>query len=191
MQHGMAPDYWTCCDPQECVTDFVPIDAPSETTYLLATKCPDSLFQQLRTHRVRTWRLDDLDVQPGSFAMPTAVSITLVTMNLARMMGFHRFEVYGWDCCYLDGEHHASAQPEPEQPIDFTIEHHGPDAVAALYQSHQALYDRHFKVCGAWIAELNDARIQANNYRVMGYTLNVHGPGAVASLLRANGLIAS
>ena len=179
MDRGRLPDFWTCCDPQEEVIDFLPPSPPPCVEYLLATKCPESLFEKLEHRNVWTWRLDDMNRTPGKLHVTCAVSITLVTQNLARMMGFHRFEMYGWDCCYLDGEHHASAQPKPEGEMPFEIQDE---------QTGDVLH--RFDIVPAWAAELNDACIQAHNFKAMGYEINVHGPGAVGALLRAKKLIA-
>lgn len=180
-KHNLTPTYWTCCDPQDLVLDFIPDHPNPATIYLVATKCPDALFDRLQIAGcdVRAWRLDDIGEPNGKFRIPTSVSITIVTQTLMRMMGYHRFEVYGWDCCYLDGEHHAD-----------------PDSV-----EHYQLFDLHlrdeatgeicytFQTAGPWMAELQDAAIQAHNLKGTGYELIVHGPGAVATLLRAKGLI--
>jgi hypothetical protein len=180
-EYGHTPTYWTCCDPQDEVLNFLPENPNPRINYLLATKCPESLFDKLIAADcfVRAWRLDDMDRSLGKLHVMSAVSITLVTQNLMRLMGFHRFEMYGWDCCYIDGQHHASDQPEPEMPIDFRIADEETDATM-----HE------FRITGAWAAELNDAVTQAHNFSAMGYELIVHGPGAVGALLRAKKLIA-
>ncbi len=189
IERNMAPTYWTCCDPQEAeVLNFLAEPLPRETIYLLATKCPESLFERLRSHDVRTWRLDDMAKSFEKVHITCAVSITLVTMSLMRFMGYHKFEMFGWDCCYLDGQHHASAQPEPEQPIPFVIEDWSNEMIVGRY--YGTVKDIVFDVCGSWVAELHDACVQAHNYQAMGYEIAVHGPGAVATLLRAKKLIA-
>ena len=161
------------------MVDFIPEHPPNRVVYMLATKCPEALFDSLEDRKVSRWRLDDMAKLPGHIHIPCAVSITLVTMNLMRFMSCNRFETYGWDCCYLDGQHHASTQPEPEGKLPFEIQ----DA-----ETGQVMHT--FEVCGSWVAELNDSCIQAHNYKAMGYELIVHGPGAVGALLRAKKLIA-
>lgn len=178
IEHGLTPDLWTCCDPQPEVLNFLPDIPPAHVDYLLATKCPPELFERLKYRNVWAWRLDDTQSAPGKVHIPCAVSITLVTMNLLRFMGYHRFEMYGWDCCYLDGQHHATEQPEPEGRMPFEIH----DETGATLHS--------FDINGSWAAELSDACVQAHNYQAMGYEIVVHGPGAVGALLRAKKLIA-
>lgn len=175
-EHEWAPDYWACCDPQEMVTGFVKW-APSYTRYLLSTKCPDSLFERLHNHNVETWRLDEYDAPTDKLRVPCAVSITLVAQSLMRYRGFTRFEHYGWDCCYVDGEHHASNQPAPtveQMPFAITTE------------DGQTLYE--CQTNGSWLAELRDAGLQAFNMVTMGHEIIVHGTHAVAQILRVKGL---
>ena len=179
VERGMAPTYWTCCDPQDEVLDFLPPKLPVDTTYLVATKCPERLFDALGSFDVRPWRLDDMATTPDQLAVTCAVSVTLVTQSLMRFMGFHQFEMFGWDCCYLDDQHHASKQPRPIGCLPFVIQDEATEA-----ELHR------FEVCPSWAAELHDACVQTHNLTAMGYKVNVHGPGAVATLLRAKRLIA-
>ena len=181
LERGFAPTYWACCDPQELTLDFVMgLYLPRETTYLLATKCPQSLFDhiQSRSLRIETWRLDDMVLEPGKLHCPSAVSISLVAQSLMRFKGYHRFEHYGWDCCYVDGKHHANTQPEPDQLQDLEF----------IIQDEQGQTLGTFPTNGSWLAELHDAAIQAFNLKVLGYQLVVHGTNAVASLLKLKGL---
>ena len=175
---GLYPHIWTCCDPQELVNDFLPEHPPEHTLYCLATKCPESLFERLSNRWVHVWRLDDMLHEPGKLHVPTAVSITLVTQSLMRFRGFHRFEMYGWDCCYLNDRHHASDQPDVagQQPIEIQ------DAEGNILHSFQSI--------GSWSVELRDALLQTSLMKAMGYDVVVNGPGAVAALLRAHKLIA-
>lgn len=182
LDRGLAPTYWACCDPQELVNAFVVGKRlPTTTKYLLATKCPESLFDYLlsRNLDVQQWRIDDFAFrEPGKLHVPCAVSITMVAQSLMRFRGYHRFEHYGWDCCYVDGKHHASEQPEPDQGnnLDFSIQ----------TEDGTILYT--WPTNGSWVAELHDAGIQAHNLAVQGYKLVVHGTHAVARLLSIKGL---
>lgn len=179
---GVHPAWWICCDPQEdAVMRFVEgFEPPPGTTYLLANKSPPALFDKLLSKglNVRIWRIDELIPTIGLLRVPTAVSVTLVAQSLLRLMGFHDFQMHGWDCCRLDGEHHATLQPDAGERIDYEMQN--PDGSLA----------HSFELTGAWLAELSDAQKQAYNMRVMGYSMDVHGSGAVAATLKGAGLIA-
>lgn len=197
MDQGLAPTYWACCDPQELVNDFIPDDPPEHTVYLIAKKCPESLFARLQDRDVRAWHIDDYPLGETRFCrltVPSAVSITLVTQSLFRMIGYNRFEHYGWDCCFVGDEHHAVPQADVGDKITFTIEQEeelirGWDETGFNYTHRDAAPIAEFLTTGSWLAELNDACIQAHNLQAMGYVLKVHGPGAVGALLRARRLI--
>lgn len=168
------PTHWCACDPQEMVADFLPDKPPTGVVYLLASKCHPKVFDKLKGNDVRIWHIQEPDQpKPPGLAIPTAASITLVTQSLFRFLGYHRFEMYGWDCCFLEDQAHATPQP--------------------IEIKEQTLYidiaDQRFHTTPAWLAELKDACVQTRNLAVMGYQVQVHGPGAVGALLRDQGLI--
>ena len=99
--------------------------------------------------------------------------------GLFRLRGFTTFEMYGWDCCFLDGEHHASKQdaplPEHCQPVELRR------------ASDNSVIER-FETTGGWMAETEDAATQAGNFRAMGLEMIIHGPGMVGAVLKGRGL---
>lgn len=175
---GLVPTYWCACDQQALVADFLPDDPPRGVIYLLASKVHPAVFDKLAGRDVRLWRLDDYGREPGKLFVPCAVSITLVTQGLFRFLGFHRFEMYGWDGCYIDGAHHAVAK-EHDASHDQTV----------TLRNAEGENVRSFATTGPWMAEANDAAIQALNFRTMGYELVVHGDGMFAAILKGRGLI--
>jgi hypothetical protein len=178
LNRGLMPTYWCACDPQALVADFLPADPPRKVTYLVASKCHEAVFAKLRGRDVRIWRLDDFGRESGRLYVPCAVSITLVAQGLFRLLGYHRFEMYGWDGCYIDGRDHASAQPHsPEHDQRVSLVNAAGDIVQT------------YSTTGSWMAEAHDAAIQAANFRAMGLEMVVHGPGMIGAILRGRGLI--
>jgi hypothetical protein len=179
LDRGLRPDYWCVCDQQALVADFLPDDPPRAMTYLLASKVHPSVFDKLKGRDVRIWRLDDFEPAPASkVAIPCAVSITLVTQALFHALGYHRLEMYGWDCCFLNGEHHATPQ---DQGAPETM------AVDLLTEDGKSLAT--FQTTGTWAAEITDAATMAHNLVTMGCEIVVHGPGMVGAVLRGRGVI--
>ena len=176
---NLAPTIWACCDPQDLVLDFLPKRLPRSTAYMVATKCTPALFDFLESQNlnVQKWRLDDdfSPAQPDILRANVAVSITLTVQSLMRFKGYHRFEHYGWDACYVDGRHHAGEQPDPAlQAMSFTLQ---------TEDGHQ------YYTCqtnGSWVAELHDAGLQGHNLNAMNYEVVVHGSHAIAHLLGFN-----
>lgn len=178
LKRGLRPDYWCACDPQELVADFLPDDPSYGIVYLVATKCHPAVFERLDGLDVRKWRIDDYSTPEDGLCVPCACSITLVTQGLFRLMGYTTFEMYGWDCCYLDGKHHASNQPEPLAEQRIMVEG----------QTNEGASLGKYDTTGCWMAESTDAEIQARNFRAMGLRMIVHGPGLVGAILRDRGL---
>lgn len=175
LKRGLKPTYWCACDPQrDQVLAFLPDEPPEGVIYLLASKVHPDVFERLTGRDVRIWRIDDHHRFDGKLFAPCAVSVTLVAQSLFRFMGFHRFEMHGWDCCYLGDKHHASDQPAPSDE----------------YRCHPLKVGEVFyQLTGPWLAEIHDAIIQTRNLRTMGYEVAVHGPGAIGAALRELKLI--
>lgn len=119
-ERGLAPTYWAACDPQALVADFLK-DAPRETIYLVASKCHPDVFRALEGYDVRLWHVADVDL-PNQVRAPLSCSITMcVAWEMRLAFGFTDLTVYGWDACYLDGEHHAG-DARVVNPTDVTID---------------------------------------------------------------------
>lgn len=166
-ERGLAPTFWAACDPQALVADFL-TDAPAETVYLVASKCHPSVFEALKDRRVVIWHADD----PGSFPLvydrfPVVswVSITLCAFELMARIGWRRFEVWGWDGCFLDGQHHAADQAHEAERMEVDLG--GAEPVITT---------------PAWMLEAQSAgqRLAGFPFRV-----HIHGPGLIAQIMRA------
>lgn len=161
------PRMWACCDPQECVADFLKDPSP-DTTYIVASKCHPTVFKRLEGFDVRLWHINDHDI-PGVRRVPCAVSVTLCAMMLAQRLGWRRLNVYGWDACFgTDGAHHASGEGAPPMPDTVDIEV-GP---------------RHFTTTATWGAEAQDAVNIIPVLEWCGVEVNIHGDGMIAAIRR-------
>lgn len=164
-----GPTFWLACDPQEMVADFIPDDPPTDTIYLVATKCHPRVFEKLQDRQVRLFQVDDHEMVDGILGVPTAVSITLCAINLLAQMGYTEVETFGWDGCYIDGL--AYARQQPMKVDDVSVD----------------LLGRKFATTTAWACEAEDARAQmmrdAGHYRV-----TVKGGGMIGAILKHFGL---
>lgn len=159
------PTYYAACDPQALVARFL-TDPPRLTTYYIASKCHPDVFRALRDRDVRLWHVNDL-VPDG---VGCASSITVTALNLMVRMGWRRFEVYGWDCCYgPDGSHHASDQGAPEQ-ARVNIE----------------IGQRVFHTNTTWAAEAQDAIHVIAMLEFLGVEVVIHGDSMIEAIRTAN-----
>ena len=162
------PTYWVACDPQQIVADFLG-DVPfASTKHIVASKCHPAVFDRLRDYDTSLWHISDCDVGPLR-AVPCAVSVTICALLLFQRLGYRRFEIYGWDCCYgPDGSHHAS-EDGPIKADDIEVEING---------------GAKFKTTTTWAAEINDIMGVLPVLEWTGAEVNIHGEGMVAAIRR-------
>lgn len=166
-----GPTYWIACDPQELVASFIPADPPTNTTYLLATKCHPSVFQKLQDRKVLIWQTDEHELAEGVLGVPTAISVTLCAINVLAQMGCTAINTHGWDGCFINGEGYAIPQEAPGTRK--TLHMNG-----VQYQTTDT-----------WAAEAEDAVNQFTRDRGH-YSVKINGPGMIGDIVRHFGLAA-
>ena len=164
--HGKCPPtYWAAFDAQPMVAEFVR-DAPLGTTYLVGSKCCPAVFDNLAGRDVRLWHILSAPTQAmlkERWLVVPGVSITLTAFSLMRMLGYRKFDVWGWDGCFVDGKDHAVPQRHTKQ--DWDIEVGG----------------RTFRSTTTWAAEGEEAVLRL---RQGDYSVTVNGDGYFGALLR-------
>lgn len=165
--HGMAPDFWAACDPQEIVARFLEV-APAATRYLVASKCHPAVFEALHDRDVRLWHVDEDGTPAGLRTIKPSSSITGTALALMRSLGWRKFQVWGWDGCFLNGLDHAA--PQPIAPIDLKV---------------AVLGDKAFHTTPTWAHEADGAW---KRLAIADYEVEVMGPGLIAEMLRYQGV---
>lgn len=161
---GVAPTYYAACDPQDIVAQFL-VDPPAATKYYIASKCHPDVFDALKDRDVHLWHVSDY--VPGGIAC--APSITLTALSLFARLGWRKFEVWGWDCCYRNGRHHAGEQA-----------HAGDDRWLEVG-------DRKFHTTTTWAAEAQDALIVLAMLEWLGCEITIQGDSMVEAIRRFRG----
>lgn len=157
------PTYWCACDPQAQVADMVR-DAPEGVTYIVASKCDPKVFEALADRDVRLWHIGD-SAPAGHRSVPSAVSVTLCALQLAHRLGYRDIHVWGWDACFVDGQHHASGGKL--KPCD----------VAVSFE----IGEQSFQTTSTWVAELQDAIGVIPHLTWAGAEIIIHGDGMIAA----------
>lgn len=176
LDHDCPPHFWAACDPQPLVADFL-TRLPPTTTYLPASKCHPSVFDRLQGQRTRRWHVTDHPLPPNVWGVDTASTITLMAAQFAPRMGFWDLHFYGWDCCVLDGQHHASrvgALSGDHRELQFRPAEDGP-VLASFATTDGLVYEAQQAV-----------EIVIPLLRRFGVRVTVHGPGLVAHYLNFN-----
>lgn len=165
-----GPTYWAACDPGEVVFGFLK-HAPHNTVFMPSSKCDRSVVDLLKWKNedgapVLLWHIDDAGAEglTNKTLMPSAISVTISALFLARYMGYKNITIYGWDGCYIDGKDHAVSQ-DHDHSQDITAEFDG----------------KVFETTNTWLAELEDAATALN---MLDINLIIEGPGMMAHVLK-------
>lgn len=176
LDKGITPNGLIVVDARPHNAKFISRVIPT-CKYLLASQCHPSLFDAVPPHQTWIWHsqtttdvelvLDEVYGAEPWYAVPGGLTVTLRSISLLRMLGWWKIDIYGFDSCLRDNEHHAYPQSENEglYPVTVTV---GP---------------REF-VCHPWMAE--QAKDFQKQYAAQkgDVHLNVHGDGLIAHLMR-------
>ena len=173
IDNGLEPSAMIMLDSREFNSRFVK-PLRKDCKYFISSQCHPSVFDVLEDYQVWIWHVagdenyDLLQEQYGEEYFPVmgGATIALRAVHLLRMLGFHKFEMFGFDSCVI-GEHHAYEQPEndDEGVIDVTVSGKEFRCTAAHY--HQA-------------KEFVDMISKTGEH----YDLAVHGNGLISHIIK-------
>ncbi len=179
LEHGIRPSAQVILDAKPRNAEFV--HDIEGCTYFIASQANPAVFDKVAgftagNQRTFVWHamnnqkemqavLDGLDrpwvpVQGGS-------TITLRALRMFQILGYHRFHMFGFDSCYLHGEHHAYEQTAGDHFKTATI----------------VCNDREYQ-CTGWM--MNQAMEFLKWVKLFGQELHmvVHGDGLIAEMIR-------
>jgi len=174
IDNGLIPSSMVMLDSREFNNRFVnPL--VKDCKYFISSQCHPSVFDNLKDYKTWIWHcagdIDNEDLlkeQYGNNYFPVmgGSTVTLRAIHLFRMLGFSKFEVYGFDSCII-GQHHAYEQKEndDEQVIDVVVADKEFRCTAAHY--HQA------KEFVQMIAKTGEH-----------YDLAIHGDGLISHIIK-------
>ena len=185
VERGLVPDIHVQVDARPFNTRF--IQPPQEKTlYCLASQCHPSAFDALEGHKVAIYHCETgsgekevLDKYYFSPASPGHGSrwafveggstVTLRAISLLRILGFCKLDIFGFDSCLVDGEHHSYEQKE--------------NAIAPM---ETVVVDGREFTCHSWMAEQAVDFMGLMKARAMNFEdIRVHGDGLIAALMQA------
>ncbi len=107
--------------------------------------------------------------------VPGGTTVGTRAIGLMRMLGFLRFDMFGFDSCWMDGEHHAYAQSQNAKEAKYSL---------TIQAGDGSTEPRTFSVAPWHLKQLDDLllfiRSSGNSFM-----LNIHGDGLLAYALRA------
>lgn len=179
LERGLKPSAQIVVDAREFNKRFVQPVVP-DCKYLLASQCHPALFDAAAAHKDQVWlwhsrtASDLLDAYYRArgevwYSVPGGSTAMLRGFSLLRMLGWWRFEVYGFDSCYApDGTHHAFPQPENDGQEVFPITCGGRVFMGTTWMQSQA-------------QEFID---QTRSGLMDEIALEVHGDGLIAHIIK-------
>jgi len=173
IDNGLEPSAMIMLDSREFNSRFVK-PLRKDCKYFISSQCHPSVFDVLEDYQVWIWHVagdenyDLLQEQYGEEYFPVmgGATVALRAVHLLRMLGFNKFEMYGFDSCII-GEHHAYEQPEndDEGVIDVTVS--GKEFRCTVAHYHQA-------------KEFVDMISKTGEH----YDLAVHGNGLISHIIK-------
>lgn len=195
LEHDIEPGMFCMLDAREWNRRFVDLTS-EKTKHFIASQCDPAVFDSLSDRDVTIWH-SPIPTPKGArdkawdqgkqlyrdyyfsdrnyVLVPGGVTCTAKTVMLSYWLGFRRIHMFGFDSCWLDGEHHAYAQPEN---TDKNIRFYVGDQVfnCAGWMAHQA--DSFFKMVPNLPKDLN--------LRVYGDGLIAYGLAHAAELTKGD-----
>lgn len=108
ISHGIVPDVYVNLDPRDRRNT---IKEPSrEVEYLIASRCPEVMFDHLKSFDVKLWHSYSPEVlkwpeMKGKHLIQGGTTSGMRAINLGWARGYRNFKLYGYDSCLApDGE---------------------------------------------------------------------------------------
>ena len=173
MAGGLVPSAMIMLDSREFNNRFV-YPLVEDCKYFISSQCHPSVFDNLKDNQVWIWHCagdDNFDLLKEVYGedyypIMGGATVALRAVHLLRMLGFHKFEMYGFDSCIM-GEHHAYEQPENdgEEVLDVVVS--GREFLCTAAHYHQA-------------KEFVDMISKTGEH----YDLAVHGDGLISHIIK-------
>jgi len=176
LEHGITPSAQIIVDAREFNSRFV---TPHVDTckYLLASQCHPEVFDAAPEDQTILWHAamngplcDELDRLYGDrpwYGVPGGSTVMLRALPLLRMLGYWRFEIYGFDSCLADTQHHAYTQPENDY-----------ERVVQVSAGGKVF------ACHSWMASQMQEFVDLMTRLAHEVELVVHGDGAIAHIIK-------
>ena len=173
MDRGLTPSGMLMLDSREFNNRFV-YPLVEDCKYFISSQCHPSVFENLKDNKVWIWHCagdDNLDLLKETYGedyypIMGGATVALRAVHLLRMLGFHKFEMYGFDSC-INGDHHAYEQPENDGEAVLDVMVSGKEFKCTAANYHQA-------------KEFVDMISKTGEH----YDLAVHGDGLISHIIK-------
>ena len=173
IKNGLFPSGMIMLDSREFNNRFV-LPLTEGCKYFISSQCHPSVFENLKDSKVWIWHCagdDNFDLLKEVYGeeyypIMGGATVALRAVHLLRMLGFPKFEMYGFDSCII-GEHHAYEQPENDGEEVLNVVVSGREFLCTAAHYHQA-------------KEFVDMISKTGEH----YDLAVHGDGLISHIIK-------
>tara|TARA_R100000988_G_scaffold99475_1_gene68608 strand:+ start:795 stop:1637 length:843 start_codon:yes stop_codon:yes gene_type:complete len=171
---GVSPSAMIMLDSREFNKRFVE-PTLDKCKYFIASQCHPSVFDKLSNNETYIWHCaGDTDNEhllkekynDQYYPVMGGSTVTFRAIHLLRMLGFCKFELFGFDSCIMD-EHHAYSQPENDEEQEIEV----------------VLGDRKFRCTVAHFQQAKEF-VQLVSTTGDHYELSVHGDGLISYIIK-------
>ena len=179
LERGIVPSAQAMLDSREFNTRFLLPTRP-DVQYLLSSQCSPEAFDAVPANQTLMWHsaiddtmLDYIEQQYVGTGKPWypilgGSTIMLRLIPLMLVLGYHRFEIFGWDSCLADdGSHHSYPQPENNNTIILNV-----------------LVNKRVFKCHSWMVSQAQEFLDVMKLLANDVELIVHGDGLIAWLIK-------
>lgn len=146
---GVPVHYHVLLDAKQSNVVFVK-HPRSYVTYLLAAQCHPDVFDALKYENVITWiscfdneQRDQMLAKEFSkqtlMLVGGGATVGLKALNLAYLMGYRTFDIFGFDACYRGEENHAYRQSMNDGEERIVVTAAGRQFICAPWMAKQAV----------------------------------------------------
>jgi len=174
LENGITPSAHVLVDAKPNNANFIEdLDIP----YFIASQCDPTVFDKLEKagRKVYIWHAvndaDEFKVIHDQYdkwiPIQGGPTIMLRALRLFSVLGYHKFEIFGFDSCMLEGKHHAYDQEAADGDKAVKIGCNGRDFDVTGQQVSQAM------------EFMNMVKVFGQNWKML-----VHGNGLINHLIR-------
>jgi len=177
VDQGIEPDLYVTLDPRDRRNTVQ--RATENTVYMIASRCPPSMFDHLKDRRVIIWHSysseEELRYFKGSGRELIGGGSTsgLRAMNIGYLLGFRKFVLYGFDSCNTGTQKRIDGSQTGKTIDIFVGGPNGPKFTCNLSMAQQA---KDFQMAYTYLPDI---------------TVESHGDGLITAILaerRARGV---
>lgn len=168
---GIVPQFHVECDPRKHKLEFLRHPHKS-VTYLINSQCHPEMFEALKGYNVVMWHgfTDDdaraqleliESIEPGTRLLGGGTNVGMRGIIVAREMGFQRFELHGFDCCYTDTQWAGEHYTEPHQTVKIKVEEREFETSPMMLQSTDDFFNQMNLLSGCSFKIYGDGLLEA------------------------------